>query len=172
MTQEKLKELLYYNQENGFFYWRHNKGRNVIKPWDKAGSVNGKGYIKLQLNGKCWQAHRLAWLYVYGSLPSHDIDHINGIKSDNRISNLRPATNAQNHWNTGIRSTNKSGVKGVHWHKGSKRWVASCRSNGKQVHLGAYLDVAEASEAIRKYRQKHHGEYANHATTHGIGGQV
>ena len=104
----------------------------------------------------------------HGYLPPQ-IDHINCDCFDNRIENLRPATNAENHWNTGLRKTNKSGVKGVHWGRQSKKWIAECRFGGRIHHIGSFVDLAVAAEAIKQFRIEHHGEYARHATSNGIG---
>lgn len=162
LTQQRLKEVLYYDKVGGNFYWRHATKRNAIKPWSKAGTPHNKGYISIQLEGKRHQAHRLAWLYVNGAMPTQHIDHINGEKADNRFENLRHANNTTNHWNESTRSTNKSGHKGVWWHKQSRKWEAACRFNGKQIIVGRFERIQDAVEAVRKFREQHHGEYANH----------
>jgi hypothetical protein len=166
MQQAELMELLHYDQLTGVFRWKKSRS-NGVKPGDVAGTVTKRqGYLRIFINLKGYRkgylAHRLAWLYVYGSMPSDHIDHINGNKADNRIENLRQASNTTNHWNEAIRSTNKSGHKGVFWHTQSKRWRASCRVGGKPEVLGQFERIEDAVEAVRKFRERHHGEYANH----------
>ena len=91
ITQEELKELLDYNPETGLFTWNVY---NNIKNKTTAGTFND-GYIQIKIKQKIYQAHRLAWLYVYGEWPKGQIDHINGIRDDNRIENLRDVTNRE-----------------------------------------------------------------------------
>ena len=131
-----------------------------------AGTRHNKGYWQVGIDGKRMQAHRVIFALQHSYMPEQ-VDHINNIKDDNRIENLRPATNAENHWNTGLRSTNKSGVKGVYWHKTIKRWVASCRHNGKQHIVGTYDNLQAAAKDIAAFRLAHHGQFARHAA-HGI----
>lgn len=94
ITKERVKELLTYNKENGAFYWNVRIG--CRSPGDKAGQPNSKGYTQIGIDGKKFLAHRLAWLIEYGRLPLDQIDHINRIRSDNRISNLRECDNKEN----------------------------------------------------------------------------
>lgn len=163
MNQDQLKSRLHYDIESGVFRWRNLIGSSNRKPWDIAGSPHNKGYTSIRIFGKKYMAHRLAWLYVYGELPASDLDHIDGVKTNNAISNLRKVTNAQNHWNVGMRSTNKSGVKGVHWHKGIGRWVATFKANGVQNFVGSFDSISDAESEISKARKNIHGEYARHA---------
>ena len=97
-----------------------------------------------------------------GLIESLKIAHIDGNKQNNLIENLRDVDNTLNHWNERKRSTNKSGHKGVWWHKQSKRWEAACRVNGKQITIGRFERIEDAVEAVRKFREQQHGEYANH----------
>lgn len=90
------------------------------------------------------------------------LDHIDGNRQNNLIENLREVDNTLNHWNERKRSTNKSGHKGVWWHKQSKRWEAACRVDGKQVTIGRFERIEDAAEAVRKFREQQHGQYANH----------
>lgn len=140
----------------------------------KAGAVAGtrhnKGYWQVGLDGKRLQAHRVIFALHHGYLPEQ-VDHINGNKSDNRIENLRAATNAQNHWNTGLRSTNKSGVKGVHWNKAASKWSAECRANGKINYVGLFDNLDDAAIAVEAFRSVNHGTYARHARANDVGEQ-
>ena len=107
------------------------------------------------------KAHRLAWFFVYGEWPQKQIDHINGNKSDNRISNLRLATASQNLSNKGITKSNTSGYKGVSFNRTKKKWMASIKVNKKSINLGYFLTPEEASEAYKAAAIKHHGEFAS-----------
>lgn len=167
MNIERLKEVFGY-LEHGALYYRIKMGHCL--PGTIAGSVSGKGYRKVGIDGKRLQEHRVIFAIHHGYMPDH-VDHINGLKNDNRICNLRSATNAQNHWNTGLRSTNKSGVKGVHWNKQINKWVAACRANGRIHRVGSFADINDAASAIEAYRQRVHGDFAKHAAAHGIGTQ-
>lgn len=158
MTQAELKALLKYNPDTGIFTWLSSKSNNSIKANSIAGSKNNKGYWRIKINNQEHQAHRLAWLYIYGELPKNFIDHINGNRSDNRICNLREATSQQNAFNQKMSSRNTSGVKGVHWSKADNAWII--KINGKLV--GFTKDFFESCCISFSSRAKLHGEYANH----------
>ena len=157
ITQEGLKEFLSYAPDTGLFVWRVTKGNKSIN--SAAGTIVRGGYIRIGLNGKYYMAHRLAWLYVYGEFPTQYLDHINGVTNDNRIENLREATNQENQYNQGVCKANKSGYKGVSWRKGNKKWVASGYANSKSIFLGYFNTPEEASEAYNEYAKKVHGEF-------------
>jgi hypothetical protein len=159
ITAEELRELLDYDPEAGVFTWRVSRGGCVAG--SKAGSPDRDGYIRVSLNKRFYGAHRLAWLYVHGEWPSHEIDHINCDSADNRIANLRPATRSQNKANTGPYRTNTSGVKGVHWHVRAARWVARVQVNGREKHLGCFTNIEDAAAAYRSAAEKHFGEFAS-----------
>jgi len=109
-----------------------------------------------------YQAHRLAWLYIYGKFPEHYIDHINGNKSYNRISNLREATASENNRNSILRKDSTSKVKGVHWCNRQMKWVASIKVDNKSIYLGSFSDLEKAKEKIMTVREKIHKEFTNH----------
>jgi len=142
LTQKRLHELLYYDEQTGFFFWLNPQ--EGILAGSLAGCINGKGYMVIYIEGKLRYAHRLAWLYVHGYLPEHNIDHINRIKSDNRISNLREVSKTCNARNTGNRKTNKSGVKGVCFFDECKKWRSSITINASHYHIGLFVDFTEA----------------------------
>jgi len=110
----------------------------------------------------------LAWLFVHGFDPPQQIDHINGIRDDNRIANLRLATVAENSQNVGKQSNNKSGFKGVHWHARGKKFRAQIMANGKSKSLGLFHTAAEAAAAYDIAAAELHGEFArrNDAVAH------
>ncbi|MCP1114423.1 HNH endonuclease [Enterobacter bugandensis] len=160
ISQERLKCFLQYDQITGFFTWRESKG--TAKKGAVAGTVSGQGYVNIKLDGHLYKAHRLAWLWEYGAMPDGPLDHINGNRSDNKISNLRLATLSENQHNQGMRADNKSGIKGVSWDSKNKYWRAQIKTNGKLVHIGSFSDVDEARMAMEKARNKFHGVYASH----------
>ena len=133
ISQELVKELFSYDHASGEFLCR--KARGNLKVGDVAGTVDYQGYVRISISGRRYRAHRLVWLYVYGIMPDTEIDHINGIKNDNRLSNLRLATRAQNETNKGKQRNNKSGYKGVSWDKENNKWTALITINRKQKYL-------------------------------------
>lgn len=152
LTQTALQQLLNYDPITGQFSWATRVSQRC-KPGDPAnGRDNGNGYRQITLQGEAFMAHRLAWLYVYGEWPKEEIDHINGNRSDNRITNLRKASRKQNMENKRLYRNSTSGVRGVSWDKKSQKWRAHIRSNGKSAHLGFYEDLGEASAAARAAR--------------------
>jgi hypothetical protein len=147
LTHNRLKELLSYDCDTGVFRWRCNRGGTA-----RAGSVAGNlrdfdGYIQIKIDRRLYLAHVLAMLWINGTWPSEDVDHINGIRSDNRLTNLRTATTAQNVFNQGMRSDNKSGMKGVCWLKKNRKWRAQIQANGRKYHVGLFDSVQDAARA-------------------------
>ena len=161
ITQSELKELLHYDPETGIFHWLKSTTRSV-KAGYVAGGKNHKGYVRIGVNKKRYLAHRLAWLYVYGYFPKYDVDHINTIPFDNRISNLREATTPQNQHNVKMSKANKSGVKGVCFDRSRKKWMAQLQVNTKKIRLGRFDNIDDAEKAVKEAREKYHGEYARH----------
>lgn len=159
ITQDRLKELLYYNKQFGIFVWKNDKGRS--KKGTVAGTLTNRSYIKIKIDGALYTAHRLAFLFVCGRLPSDQVDHINGVRSDNSFSNLRECTPQENNLNQKIGSRNNSGVMGVRFNKKSQSWVSYIYMNRIQIHLGSYCDLFEACCA-RKSAELKHGFHPNH----------
>ena len=151
ITQARLKELLNYDPETGVFTWR--VPRRGVRPNRNAGGVYPKGYAFVSVDGKQYYAHRLAWFYVHGAWPPHDIDHINRIRNDNRLVNLRLATRGQNLQNSSKKSFCSSSIKGVHWTARERRWVARIHVNYKTICLGYFRDL-EAAITARKDAEK------------------
>ena len=157
LTQNDIKNQLHYSSETGIFT-RLIAKCNSVKIGDIAGSKHIKGYLQLSVNGKPYLAHRLAWFYVHGIWPIECIDHINGIKTDNRILNLREATFTQNKHNyKKANSDNKtSKLLGVSWSKTNKSWVSQISLNNKLIYIGHFSDKHKAHEAyLRKKREIH-----------------
>ena len=129
LTQERLKELLHYDPDTGLFtnlIQRSSRAKKGIV----AGYEDTEGYIKIEIYGKPYLAHRLVWFYMYGSFPEIFLDHKNEIKNDNRIANLRLATNQENRHNiSNQRTNNTSGFIGVAWNKENKKWRSQIQTN-------------------------------------------
>ena len=160
MNAEYLKELLSYNQDTGDFFWLVKRS-NRIKIGDIAGYVNTyDGYRYINIDNKMCKAHRLVWLYMTGSYPEFNIDHINNIRSDNRLANLRPCTQSENMCNRDKTLKNTSGYKGVSFHPETGKWRARIRKNGKTYSLGLYCTPHQASKAYRQNCEVIHGEFA------------
>lgn len=131
-------------------------------PGKQLGSIDKKTrYLRIQMFGYQYYAHRLAWLYMTNEWPKGQIDHINNNGSDNRWCNLRVVTSQQNKLNRPKQSNNKSGWKGVHWHKAMKKWEVEIKSNGERIILGYFVDSKEAALVYNKAAMKYHGEYAH-----------
>lgn len=143
LTAKQLCEFLTYDPGTGIFRWRVARN-NRIKAESVAGSLHrGTGYHEIHINGRTYLAHRLAWLYMTGDWPPHDIDHRNLVKDDNRWSNLREATQSLNNANRRVMGNSKTGVKGVT--KIRSRYRAQITINGERIYLGYYKTVAEAA---------------------------
>jgi hypothetical protein len=157
LTAARLREVIHYDQLTGICTmlvstaYRVPVGRVVTPP------ANGD-YMRVQIDGVRYKVHRLAWLYCHGSWPTHTVDHINGDKTDNRLSNLRDVphqTNVQN--KRRAFASNKSGFLGVSLH-GSGKWAAALRNNGKTVHVGLFETAEEAHSAyLKRKRELHSG---------------
>jgi hypothetical protein len=149
LTAAKLRELIDYDPNTGVFTWRVRAYRSKYKQGSPAGTKQSKGYLTIGVLGRSYLAHRLAWLYVYGEWPTKQVDHINQDKLDNRIANLRQATNKENHQNEGLSSNNTSGYKGVGFFKRTRRWRAHITTDGVTRHLG-FFSTIDGAIAARK----------------------
>lgn len=125
------------------------------------GSRHQLGYLRTELDGKLWQAHRVAFALFHGRFPEGDIDHINGNPSDNRPVNLREVTHAENMRNQRLRTNNKSGRVGVYVRKDSGKWAAQIRVEGRNIALGLH-DEHQAAIAARAAAEKQYGYHPNH----------
>jgi len=161
ITQKELKELLHYNPESGIFTRKISTSSKAMKGYS-AGTLNKvSGYIQISINYKIYKAHRLVWLYVYGVWPKDEMDHINHIRDDNRIVNLREVNNQENHKNMSVNVSNTSGITGVVWNKKREMWQSQIKINYKCIFLGCHLDKFEAICA-RKSADNKHGFHENH----------
>lgn len=159
LTQEILKELLHYDSETGIFIWKdrpiysiekfHSSTWNTRYAGKKAGVLTKDGRIRITINYKRYLAHRLAWLYIYGSFPKNQIDHKDGNPLNNKINNLREANHSENSQNQRkALSNNKStGLLGTFLDKRDGRIYARIMINKKFIHLGCFKTKEEAHQA-------------------------
>lgn len=154
MTPQKAKEL-FILRDDGQLVWRVSTSYRSIAG-NIAGTINNNGYRCISVKCKIYLAHRIVWLMIHGEFPTIQIDHINGNKLDNRISNLREATHKQNQQNKiKPQSDNKIGFLGVHFNKSGKFRAQIC-VNKKNKHLGMFDTAKEAHEAYLKAKRQHH----------------
>ena len=152
-----LLKILSYDSTTGEFHW--SAPRPKIRVGQRAGYRHRKGYWCLEINGRYYAAHRLAWYYVTGRWPSKQIDHRDRDKLNNRFRNLREATNGQNRANS--RSTNRNGFKGVSKHAWltAKPYSAQITFNKKVRYLGCFATAEEAHERYCEEGRKLHGDF-------------
>lgn len=155
LTQARLKELLHYNPETGEFT-RLVSTSNRIKVGDIAGGAHNSGYILISVDSKLYLAHRLAWLYINGNFPLKQIDHVNGVRNDNRLINIRECSQYENNQNMVSRKNATSKHIGVSWNKERNKWRAAIYVNGKQTHLGRFETEQEAINAYIKAKAQNH----------------
>jgi hypothetical protein len=158
VTRARLRELLHYDEDTGEFRWRKRMSKTV-RAGDVAGCT-GAGRRRIGIDGRTYAAHHLAWFYMTGRWGRPTIDHRDGNPSNNRFSNLRPATSSQNNANRGRPGRNTSGFKGVSPSGGPKKWKASIRKNHQKIHLGYFATPAAAHEAYLAAARKLFGEFA------------
>lgn len=161
LTAEELRYRLDYNPETGVFIWKNPPPMRREKIGKEAGVVLENGYRQITVNRKGYQSARLAWLYFHGEWPTEDIDHINGNKTDNRISNLRQATRSQNNANKPKQKNNTSGYKGVC--RGKSGWEARIRVNKKPIFLGVFSMKEEAAYWYNYASEYYHKEFGRAA---------
>lgn len=157
LTQERLRQLFHYDPVTGLFTWIVTLG-----PRAHEGQVAGhkrSRYVTIGVDGKNYMAHRLAWIYMTGALPHHEIDHRDGDVFNNKWSNLREATRKQNTENRGIHKRNTSGYRGVTWYKRNAKWGASVLHEGQRHFAGLFdcvHDAGAAAETLRQQLFTHH----------------
>jgi hypothetical protein len=155
ITQTRLKELHHYDPNTGIF--------TNIRLGSASGTIlkkdNGKSYRRIKIDDQIYGAHRLAWLYVHGDMPKHEIDHKDGCGTNNAISNLRCSTRRDNSKNRRLDNRNKTGFNGVCWRESKQRYYVQITVDRKQIHLGAFVGLEDAIKA----REKANKEYGFHS---------
>jgi len=154
-----LSKHLRLDLETGQLF-RRVKTSNSVKVGALVGSPTRCGYLMVCVQNQKHLAHRLVWVLRYGVWPEHQIDHINGDRSDNRPDNLRLATNQENQMNRKLSCSNKSGFKGVCWNEAGGNWRSYITVNRKRIHLGVYKELADAAESYEKAAIYYFGEFA------------
>ena len=158
-TQDELHQLLTYHRQTGHLYWKVTSS-NRAPAGSRAGSFHKpSGYRIVHVGKVAYREHRLAWLLEHGSLPQ-EIDHINGIRHDNRMENLRAVDRSGNNQNRAVQTNNTSGMTGVSYSKSHQKWRARIKIGGKEKHLGRFATLEAAAEAYEIAKSKFH-------TTHG-----
>jgi hypothetical protein len=144
LTQERIQEVLFYDEKTGKFFWYDNGPKRYRG--EEAGWRMKSGHIRIKLDGHAYLAHRLAWFLAHGTWPEL-LDHINQNPADNRIENLREASRYTNRLNSRLGKNNKSGYTGVFLHKVTGKWGAVASINGKQKHFGVFEKIEDAVAA-------------------------
>lgn len=137
-----LSQLLNYDSGSGHLSWKVDRKNGTSRAGDRAGYKHRTGYLELEVNGKSFLAHRVCWLLHFGTMPEGQVDHINGIRDDNRISNLRVVANRTNSQNRKCHREGK--LVGACFVPRKKKYLSSIRISGKNVSLGYYLTEKEA----------------------------
>lgn len=158
LTQAELKSFLHYSPISGEFTWLTNTSHRV-KVGRIAGTSHTAGYVAITLNRKQYLAHRLAHLYMNGCMPIYEIDHVNSVRNDNRWANLRNATHAENIRNTRMFAHNTSGARGVYLRKDTGKWQAQIKVHGKNMALGSFKTIEQASNARNAKAKEIHGDF-------------
>ena len=166
-SQNFLRSIISYDAATGRMIWKRRPDQT--KTWNTrfAGKDAGylspeRGYITVRINCRLYSGHRVAWAIAHGGVPEgKQIDHINGNRADNRLSNLRLATNAENARNDGkARPSNKSGMRGVSFHPFSQLWRARLTKDGKEIFTAYFKTAEEARAAYMQAAQHHFGQFA------------
>lgn len=167
ITQDTVRSLFVYKR--GQLYWKPRPPEAFANPtayvmWNKryantaAGCKNNRGYIRIGIEKRYYFAHRLVWLYHHGYMPKA-IDHINGIRHDNRLRNLRPATQMENRWNSRLVKATKSNIKGV-YKRADGVFEAHICADYKRYYIGRFVRRSDAERAVARFRVHLHKEFA------------
>ena len=171
LSQSKLKELFDYDPLIGVLVWRTRPREHFStdRGWSSynarfsgnpAGGPASRGYLRVFVDGSSFLVHRIIYKLIHG-LDPEQIDHINGVRDDNRASNLRSVTGQVNHQNIKLPANNTSGIIGVNWSKQKLKWRAIIRADGKDIHIGSFDDIEDAA-AARLAAEIKYGFHKNH----------
>jgi hypothetical protein len=155
LTQQQVAELFEYR--DGGLYYRVTRGGNVAG--SRAGTLQQIGYRQVMVAKKKYYEHRVIYLLCHGVWPD-EIDHINGVKFDNRIENLRSCGSSENKYNLCGRSA--TGVKGVYFDKRRDRYYVELTACGRRTRAGSFASLEEATSVVQNLRVAQHGVFANH----------
>ena len=165
-SPELLRKLLRYEPETGKLFWRVRDG---VPKWWNTKYAGKEAFVHQNINGYCcgninnntYVSHRVIWAMFYNYWPRDQIDHINGVKTDNRIKNLRDVVQSKNQRNRTMNKNNTSGYNGIYWDKNSKKWTPRIRINGKMKRLGSFKNIEDAI-AVRKLAEVNGGYTKRH----------
>ena len=168
LTIAEARKWFRYDPDAGALYWaiRPSNAARMDRP---AGKLE-RGYWSVMVNGRLYRAHRIIWAMHYGEWPDGQIDHINHIRADNRIENLRVVPHLDNHRNMSLFKNNTTGVPGVRFDVRYGSWTARITVNYKQINLGSYK-TKEGAIAARKKAEVEYGFHVNHGHKEGFGKQ-
>lgn len=155
LPASELRRLFRYDPETGVFT-RLVRTANCVRAGHSAGSVHPRGYVHIKICRFSYAAHRLAWLYVHGRWPEGEIDHRNGVRSDNRLSNIRECDRFGNQQNTTAKRSTRSGFRGVGWHASTARWRARISRDGVTHNLGEFDSPEDAAAAYMAAKKRLH----------------
>ena len=156
LTASLLHQTHVYDPNSGILYRRLKHG--ILKP---TGTLHSSGYLFAGIRYKVYKVHRIGWLMHYGEWPKNELDHIDGDRANNRISNLRDVSRLENTRNMAKPINNTSGVVGVNWDKVRGKWIAKIGHNDQTVYLGGFGTLEEAAQR-RKDAERELGYHANH----------
>ena len=155
LTQEIIKKWFTFDVSLGRMVWSRGRKKGTV-----AGCINSRGYRAIAVFNRIYLEHRLVWLYHFGEWPAELLDHKDGDKLNNQISNLRAASFIQNGQNSKGRQNTRSGIKGVSWFNETKKWRARIVINGQERSLGYFYDKEDAQSAYAAGAKKYFGEFA------------
>lgn len=164
ITAEIARDRLDYDPDTGIMKWKNHKCKPYIGR--VIGTKGGGGYLRVTMTvdgvARAFLIHRLAWLIIHGRWPKDQIDHINGIRTDNRLSNLRECNQAENNANTKLYKNNQSGVKGIYWEADRNCWSAYITENKKLRRIGRFKTKEEAVEARKQAFEDYYREFCRY----------
>jgi hypothetical protein len=155
---ERLNELLNHDVDSGLLFWKEKRSSSS-KTNTPAGFLDSYGYRLIKIDGVIYKTHRIIYFISTGIQPE-EIDHINRVKDDNRINNLRAATTKQNLVNKGVRRDSVSGARGIRKNKSGKRWQAYIVIENKMINLGTYDEIEDAKRARMLAEVNYFGEFS------------
>lgn len=158
LTYDRARELFEYDPETGNLLRKVRYGRPCTPPKPMR-TLDKRGYFQVNIKGEVLKVHRVVWLLAYGSFPNGYLDHINGDKTDNRLSNLRVVSHRENIRNSKARSNSTTGLKGVRRTANPNRWRAGVKVADRHIHLGYFDTPEEAHLAYCKAASKYFGEH-------------